>query len=151
MPLNGRYCYNDRQKLVLKLKRFMESRFSKIRNKLKIYIKQLQEKTELPDSKIERGALGMITVFSIFGISWLGCKLPAVAKDVIPKDMPKPGSAPGTCNQPPSVKPAGELFNEGLSGAAGVVCGMAVSSGSYIIGGVCGFLVVIGILRVRGE
>nr|ULD16058.1 hypothetical protein [Cylindrotheca closterium] len=136
----------------------MKSRFSKIRNKLKgyknklkSYIKQLQEKTELPDSKIERGALGMITVLSIFGISWLGCKLPAVAKDVVPKNTPQPGSAPGTCNQPPSAKPAGELFNEGLSGAAGVVCGMAVSSGSYIVGGLCGFLVVIGILRVRGE
>ena len=136
----------------------MKSRFSKIRNKLKgyknklkSYIKQLQEKTELPDSKIERGALGMITVLSIFGISWLGCKLPAVAKDVVPKNSPQPGSAPGTCNQPHSAKPTGELFNEGLSGAAGVVCGMAVSSGSYVIGGLCGFLVVIGILRVRGE
>jgi len=132
----------------------MKSQLNKVRNKLKnyknklkIFIKQSQEKTELPDSRIKRGALGMITVLSIFGISWLGCKLPAVAKDVAPKNTPQPGNTAGSC---PSAKPAGELFNEGLSGASGVVCGMAVSSGSYIVGGLCGFLVVIGILRVRG-
>jgi len=131
----------------------MKSRLIKItnklkgyKNKLKILVKQLQEKTELPDSKIGRGALGMITVFSIFGISWFGCKLPAAAKDLIPKNNPSPGVTPA-----PQAKPRDQTITEVLSGMAGVICGAAATSTSYVLGGICGIIVVIAIKRLEGK
>ena len=123
----------------------MRQRLVRIKNKVKTYIKEVQETKKLPKSKRKRAALGMITVLSIFGISLLGSTLPAVAKDTVP------GNAPGTCVQPATSKPTSDTLLEGLSGAAGVVCGLAVSSGSFIIGGLCGFVVVIGILKAQGK
>lgn len=127
-------------KIINKLKNY--------KNKLKIRVKQLQEKTELPDSKIKRGALGMITVFSIFGISWFGSKLPAVAKDLVPKNNnnPSPGITPTS-----QSKPTDETITEIIGGMAAVICGAAATSTSYLLGGVCGIIVVIAIKRLEGK
>ena len=77
----------------------------------------------------------MITVLSIFGISVLGSTLSAVAKDTVPTN------SPGTCVKPSSAKPTSDTLIEGMSGAAG----------SFVIGGVCGLIVVIGILKAQGK
>ena len=131
----------------------MKSRLIKInnklkgyKNKLKIRLKQLKGETKLPDSKIKRGALGMISVLSIFGISWFGCKLPAAAKDLVPKNNPSPGVTPA-----PQAKPTDETITGVLGGMAGVVCGAAATSTSYLLGGICGIIVVIAIKRLEGK
>ena len=123
----------------------MRQRLSRIKNKVRTYIKEVQETKELPKSKRKRAAIGMIAVLSIFGISLLGSTLPAVAKDTVP------ANPPGTCVQPSNGKPTSDTLIEGISGAAGVICGLAVTSSSFIIGGVCGLIVVIGILKAQGK
>ena len=120
----------------------MRQRLKNIKNKLKNYIKEAQETKDLPKSKVKRATIGMITVLSIFGISLLGSTLPAIAKDKMPTNTPKPD----TC-----VQPTSDSIVQGLEGAAGVVCALAISSGSFIVGGVCGLIVVIGILKVQGK
>ena len=122
----------------------MRQRLKNIKNKLKNYIKEAQETKELPKSKVKRAAIGMMTVFSIFGISLLGSTLPAVAKDQMPTNTPKPDTA----IQP---RPTSDSIIQGLEGAAGTVCVLAISSGSFIVGGLCGLIVVIGILKVQGK
>lgn len=89
----------------------------------------------------------MITVLSIFGISFLGSTLPAIAKDTVPANTPKPD----TCIERPSAQPSSDSVVQGLKGAASVVCALAISSGSFIVGGICGFIVVVGILKVQGK
>ena len=64
--------------------------------------------------------------------------LPAVAKD-IPKNTPSPSPSPGQ----PAVTPSEEI----IKGLAGI----AVSSGSFIIGVACGLIVVVGILKAQGK
>ena len=123
----------------------MRQRLARIKNKVRTYIKEIQETNELPKSKRKRAAIGMITVLSIFGISVLGSTLPAVAKNTVPTN------SPGTCVQPSNAKPTSDTLIEGISGAAGVVCGLAVTSGSFVVGGVCGLIVVIGILKAQGK
>ena len=125
----------------------MRQRLKNIKSKLKNYIKEAQETKDLPKSKLKRATIGMITVLSIFGISLLGSTLPAVAKDKVPTNTPKPG----TCVQSSSAQPTSDSIVQGLEGAAGVVCALAISSGSFIVGGVCGLIVVIGILKVQGK
>ena len=122
----------------------MRQRLKNIKSKLKNYIKEAQETKDLPKSKLKRATIGMITVLSIFGISLLGSTFPAVAKDKAPTNTPQPG----TC---PSAQPTSDSIVQGLEGAAGVVCALAISSGSFIVGGVCGLIVVIGILKVQGK
>ena len=125
----------------------MRQRLKTIKTKLKIYIKEAQETKDLPKSKIKRATIGMLTVISIFGISLLGSKLPAIAEDKMPTNTPKPD----TCIQAPSAQPTSDSIVQGLEGAAGVICALAISSGSFIVGGVCGLVVVLGILKVQGK
>lgn len=125
----------------------MRQRLKNIKNRLKNYIKEAQEIKDLPKSKVKRAAIGMITILSLFGISLLGSTLPAIAKDKMPTTTP---TTPNSV-QAPSAKPSSESIIQGLEGAAGVVCALAVSSGSFVVGGVCGLIVVIGILKVQGK
>ena len=105
-------------------------------------INKARETKELPKSKLEHATIGMITVLSIFGISLLESKLPAIAKDKIPTNKPKPD----TC-----VQSTSDSIIQGLGDAASVVCALAVNSGSFFIGGLCGLIVFIGILKVQGN
>jgi hypothetical protein len=105
---------------------------------------KLKEAREKPRSKRKSFGIGFTTALAIFGVTLFGPALVAVAKD-IPKGNPKPTDiAPA-----PSVPPSHEVFNTGLSGAAAAVCGLAVTSGAFAIGIVCGCLVVIGILHLQ--
>ena len=77
--------------------------------------------------------------------------LSAVAKD-IPKNAPTPGPSdvcPNPANQP-AITPSKELV-KGLSGVAGAVCALAVTSGSFVVGVACGVVVVYGILKAQGK
>ena len=85
--------------------------------RLKTQLQNVQKKfKEKPKSKRKSFMIGFTTVVGIFGITLLGPKLSAVAKD-IPKGSPKPTDlAPA-----PAIPPNSELINTGLSGFAGTV------------------------------
>jgi len=87
----------------------------------------------------------MATVFSSIGITLLGSSLPVIAKDISVPD-PNPSSA----SNPPSPKQSDELAKS-LSGAAAAVCALALTSGSFIVGAVCGIVVIYSILRVQEQ
>ena len=132
------------------LSRFKVSARSKIKNKTtnikngaQKFKENFSEAKNKPRSKRKSLLLGFTTVLSIFGVTLLASVLPAVTQDVpkgVPKDTPKPDPSP------PS-----EQIISGLSGVAATVCGLAISSGSFIIGGVCGVIVVVGILKAQGK
>ncbi len=93
--------------------------------------------------------LGFTTVLSIFGVTLLTPVLAAVAKDP-PKNGPKPGEVCPAPTSKPALVPSQQITNT-LSGAAATICALAVSSGSFVIGAVCGVVVVIGILKAQGK
>jgi hypothetical protein len=106
--------------------------------------KKFKESKEKPKSKRKSFILGLTTAVAIFGFTFFGPALSAVAKD-LPKGNPKPTDiAPAT-----SVPP--EIINTGLSGLTASVCGLAITSGSFAVGVACGFIVVIGILHMQGK
>ena len=110
--------------------------------------KKFKEYKEKPKSKRKSFIIGFTTAVGIFGLTLFGPALSAVAKD-IPKGNPKPNDiAPA-----PSAPPSKEIINTGtgLSGVAGSVCALAVTSGSFAIGIACGCIVVIAILHVQGK
>jgi hypothetical protein len=108
--------------------------------------KKFKEAKEKPRSKRKSFILGVTTAVAIFGFTLFGPALSAVASDM-PKGSPKPTDiAPA-----PSPTPSTEIVNAGLSGVAGSVCALAVTSGSFAIGIACGCLVVIGILQMQGK
>jgi hypothetical protein len=142
------------------ISRFKINALSKIKNKTtnikngaQKFKENFSEAKNKPRSKRKSLLLGFTTVLSIFGIILLASVLPAVAKDV-PKDVPKNTPKPGqTCPSPPSqptLLPSKQIV-EGLAGAAATICGLAISSGSFIIGGICGVIVVVGILKAQGK
>jgi hypothetical protein len=76
--------------------------------------------------------------------------LPAIAKD-IPKNALKPGGmCPSFTPLTPALVPSQQIIT-GLSGAAATVCALAIGSGSFIIGGMCGVIVIVGILKAQGK
>jgi hypothetical protein len=102
-----------------------------------------------PRSKRKSFLVGVGTIFGIFGVTLLTPLLSAVAKDV-PTGSPQPGSTNVAPNPTPSAISSTDII-KGISGAAGAVCALAVSSGSFIIGIACGVVVVIGILKIQGK
>ena len=110
--------------------------------------KKFKEYKEKPKSKRKSFLLGFTSSVGVFGLILFGPALSAVAKD-IPKGNPKPTDiAPA-----PSAPLSKEIINTGtgLSGVAGSVCALAITSGSFAIGVGCGCLVVIAILHVQGK
>ena len=102
-----------------------------------------------PKSKRKSLFLGFTIVLGIFGVTLLAPILPAVAKDVnAPK--PKPGEVCPALTQQPAIVPSQQIIT-GLSGAAATICGLAVTSGSFLVGAACGVIVVIGILKAQGK
>jgi hypothetical protein len=115
----------------------------------KINFKQkFKEYKEKPKSKRKSFIIGFTTAVALFGFTLFGPALSAVAQD-IPKGNPKPTDIASA----PYVPPSKEIINTGagLSGLAGSVCGLAVTSGSFAFGVACGFLIVIGILHMQGK
>jgi hypothetical protein len=108
--------------------------------------KKFKESKEKPKSKRKSFILGVTTSVAIFGFTFFVPALLAVAKD-LPKLNPKPTDiAPA-----PSVPPSKEIINAGLSGAAASLCALAITSGSFAMGLVCGCIVAIGILHMQGK
>ena len=144
------------------LSRFKVSARSKIKNKTtsikngaQKFKENFSEAKNKPRSKRKSLLLGFTTVLSIFGVTLLASVLPAVAKDVakdVPKNTPKPGQVcPSPSPTPqPALVPSQQIIS-GLSGATATVCALAISSGSFMIGGICGVIVVVGILKAQGK
>jgi hypothetical protein len=127
---------------------------SKIRNK-RISFKNGTEKLKRKISKAHNSPkskrlslfLGFSTVMGIFGITLFSSVFPAFAKD-FPVEPPKPNQTtpilPGpVCpTQPPVFLPSQKI-------AEGILISIAANSGSFLIGGVCGLIIVFGIFKVR--
>jgi hypothetical protein len=128
------------------VKEKVAKKFKKIKTGI---TKKYKEAKSEPRSKRKSFLLGFTTVFGIFGVTLLSPVLAAVAKD-LPKSSPKPGSTDLCPSPQPAALPSTEII-KGLTGAAVTVCGLAVSSGSFVIGIACGVVVVIGILKVQGK
>ena len=121
---------------------------NKIKNKIQVFKQKVNEEKRQPRSKLKSYLLGFGTVLSIFGITFFSSSLPVNAKDV-----PKPGApAPG---QPGQVVPAPAKHSDEivatLTGAVATLCALAVSSGSFLVGAVCGVVVAVGILKAQGK
>ena len=138
------------------LLRFKENAINKginIKNKAQNGFQKFKENfskaKSKPRSKRKSLFLGFTTVLSIFGVTLLTPVLAAVAKD-----LPKKGAKPGEiCPAPapqPTLVPSQQITNT-ISGAAATICALALSSGSFVIGGLCGVIVVIGILKAQGK
>ena len=119
---------------------------NKIKNKIQVFKQKVNEEKEQPRSKLKSYLLGFGTVLSIFGITFFSSSLPVNAKDV-----PKSG-APGQPGQavPAPAKSSDEIVAT-LTGAAATLCALAVSSGSFLVGAVCGVVVAVGILKAQGK
>ncbi|MFT6843339.1 MAG: hypothetical protein ACJASR_002115 [Psychroserpens sp.] len=106
-----------------------------------------------PRSKRKSFVIGFTTAVGIFGLTLFGPALSAVAKDV-PKNL-KPGDiAPPPVPAPaPSLAlpPSKQVISTGISGVAGSVCALAVTSGSFAVGIACGCVVVVGILQLQAK
>jgi hypothetical protein len=108
--------------------------------------KKFEEYKEKPQSKRKSFIIGFTTVVGIFGLTLFGPVLSAVAKD-IPKGNPKPTqTAPAPA---PAVPPTNRIVNGALSGVAASVCSLAITSGSFAVGIICGIIVVAGILQLE--
>lgn len=124
---------------------------NKAQNAAQKFQKNFSEAKSKPRSKRRSLFLGFTTVLSIFGLTVLASVLPAVAKD-----LSKNGTTPGevrptpTQNPKPALVPSQEIVN-GFYGAAATIWGLAVSSGPFIVGAVCGVIVVVGILKAQGK
>lgn len=126
------------------------SRFkTNIKNAAQKFKENFSEAKSKPRSKQKSLFLGFTTVLGIFGVTLLAPVLTAVAKDV-PKNTPKPGEVCPAPQPAPALLPSQKIIS-GLSGAAGTICALAINSGSFLIGAVCGLIVVIGILKAQGK
>ena len=122
---------------------------NKAQNAAQKFQKNFSEAKSKPRSKRRSLFLGFTTVLTIFGVTLLAPVLPAVAKD-----LPKKGAKPGEVCPAPTPKPAlvpSQKIVGGLSGAAATICALAVSSGSFMVGAVCGVIVAVGILKAQGK
>ena len=105
--------------------------------------KKFKESKEKPKSKRKSFILGVTTAVAIFGFTLFGPALLAVAKD-----LPKGNLKPTDIAPAPSVPPSNEIINAGVASS---VCALAITSGSFAMGIVCGCIVVIGILHMQGK
>lgn len=123
------------------MKKILDRFKNRVQNFKINFKKKFKESKEKPKSKRKSFILGVTTAVAIFGFTLFGPALLAVAED-LPKGNPKPTDiAPA-----PSVPPS----NDGLSGVASSIA-LAITTGSFALGIVCGCIVVIGILHMQGK
>ena len=119
----------------------------KIKKKIGVFKEKVSEAKSQPRSKLKSYLLGFGTVLSIFGITFFSSSLPANAKDT-----PKPGApTPGQVAPAPAPAKQSDEIVATLTGAAATLCALAVSSGSFMVGAVCGVVVAVGILKAQGK
>lgn len=122
---------------------------NKIQNITSTFKENFKKSKETPKSKRKSLFLGFITVMGIFSATLLTPTLPAIAKDV-PKNAPNLNEACPSPSNKSAIVPSEQII-KAISGAAGSVCALAVTSGSFAIGIACGIVVVIGILKAQGK
>jgi hypothetical protein len=142
--------------MVSTLSRFKVNVSTKIKNKItniksgaQKFKENFSEAKNKPRSKRKSLLLGFTTVLGIFGVTLLASVSPAVAKD-LPKDTPKAAPVSPSPTPQPKLLPSEKIIGN-LSSAAATICGLAVTSSSYMIGAVCGVIVVVGILKAQGK
>ena len=139
--------------LLLSLKEKVTNKITSIKNKARnsaqTFKENFYEAKKKPRSKRKFLFLGFTTVLGIFGVTLLAPLLPAVAKNV-PEKKPKPSEVCPAPSQQPAMVPSQQIVS-GLSGAAATICALAITSGSFAVGAVCGVVVVIGILKAQGK
>ena len=117
--------------------------------KLKRFKKKINKEKKQPKSKGESFLYGFGAVLAIFGVTFFSSSLPANAKDLVPRS-PR-NSPPGGAQPAPGAERPSEEIIRTLTGAAATLCGLAVSSGSFMVGAVCGVVVAVGILKAQGK
>jgi hypothetical protein len=135
-----------------RFKRNARNRITNIKNKAQNgsqkFKENFHEAKNKPRSKRKSLFLGFTTILGIFGVALLAPVLPAVAKD-----LPNKATNQAT-NQvspaAPAVAPSDQIVNV-LAGAAASVCSLAITSGSFMVGAVCGVIVAVGILKAQGK
>lgn len=130
-----------------RLSRLKQNARSKVQNSFQKFKENFQKAKNQQRSKRKSLFLGFTTVRGIFGIRLFAPVLPAIAK-AIPNKAP---SSKGFCPAPSAQPASSQQIIAGLSGAATTICALAVSSGSFILGVVCGVIVVVGILKIQGQ
>lgn len=134
-----------------RFKRNARNRITNIKNKAQNgsqkFKENFHEAKSKPRSKRKSLFLGFTTVLGIFGVALLAPVLPAVAKDLPKKGPNQVSPAPPA---PPAVAPSDQIVNV-LAGAAASVCALAITSGSFMVGAVCGVIVAVGILKAQGK
>ena len=118
-------------------------------NAVQEFKSNFSEAKSKPISKRKSLSLGFTIVLGIFGVTLLGSVLPAIAKD-IPVPTKKPGEVCPAPSDNPALVPSQEIVGA-LAGVAATVGGLAVSSGPFMIGALCGLVVVVGILKAMGR
>ncbi len=135
------------KKLVSSIKKYVKTKITRLKNSTQKFKETVDEVKSKPRSKFESLSLGFASILSLFGVVLLFPRLPAVAKEIAPSRQ-KPGQI---CPAPsPQLTPSDQL-TKALSGAAATICGLAVTSGSFAVGAICGLIVVIGILKTQGK
>jgi hypothetical protein len=112
--------------------------------------KKFKEYKEKPKSKRKHFFIGFSTVVGIFCLTLFGPALSTVAKD-IPKVSPKPTDIIPPSSVTPPLPPGSEIITNTLTGLAGTVCRLSITSGSFAVGADYGFIIVIGSSYVQGK
>jgi len=130
-------CHGLIKKIISRLKTRVQD--------LKInFKKKFKESKEKPKSKQKSFIIGFTTAVGIFGLTLFGPALSTVAKDISKENL-----KPADISPAPVLMPSKEIVNTGLTGVAGTISALAVTSGSFAVGIACGFIVVIGILHIQ--
>ena len=129
--------------------RFKQNIKNKSKNGAQKFKENFSEAKNKPRSKRKSLFLGFTTILAIFGVTLLAPVLPAVAKD-LPKNGVKPNQVCPTPTPKSTLVPSEQIITV-LASAAATICGLAVTSGSFLVGVACGIVVVVGVLKTQGK
>jgi len=107
---------------------------------------KFKENKEKPKGTRKFFLAGVTTAVGIFGLTLVFPSLPAIAKDLPNQINPNPDITPMA-----PTPPSNEIVKTSVSGLAGSACAIAVTSGSFAVGILCGCIVVMAILKVQGK